>query len=352
MQRTSQMRFENTNLFIRADADSKIGFGHLMRCLALAQCWKKQQGNVTFITKCDNEALLDRIKSEGFHIVNIERSFPDPSDWVITEKVLAESYGSWLVCDGYQFDSSFHRNVKKSGSRLLVIDDTVRLKHYYADILLNQNGHAKNLNYSCERHTSLLLGHEYVMLRDEYRKKNNSRCSAKKKVRKILVTMGGSDPRNQTLKFLKLINEIKPKDIEVVIVTGVSNPNISSLQLAVCRAEVSFQLSHASDDMADIMSETDIAISAGGSTCWELAFMGIPMLVVIAAVNQQGIAAFLAEKGISVNLGWSDSLVSENFIFAFEKLVSDYKVRERMSISGRQLIDGKGTVRIVNKMMG
>ncbi len=352
MQITRSMKYDSTNLFIRADASSKIGFGHLMRCLALAQHWKKQIGNVTFITNCDNADLLKRLESEGFKLVNIEKSFPDPSDWFITGKVLAESRGSWLVCDGYHFDTFFHRNVKNSGTKLLVIDDTVRLKHYDADILLNQNAHAKNLVYSCEKHTSLLLGSEYVMLRDEYRNRNKSSSSINKRVKKILVTLGGTDPRNQTLKILKFIEKIRPKGMKILIATGLSNPNISSLQRAVRESDVSFKLIDASDNMADIIDKCDIAISAGGSTCWELAFMGIPTLVVITADNQQGIAEFLGENGVAVNLGWSDLLIFDNFYNAYHKLISDYKIRQRMSISGQRLIDGYGTDRIVNEMTG
>ena len=161
------MNLINNHLFIRTDADSKIGHGHLMRCLALAQCWKKLKGRTTFIGKFDNDLLCDRIRSEGFDIVRIERSFPDPSDWEITEHVLKKSNGSWLVCDGYHLDYKYHRNVKNGGYRLLVIDDTAHLSHYYADILLNQNGHSKELFYSYEKYTSLLLGSKYVLLRRE-----------------------------------------------------------------------------------------------------------------------------------------------------------------------------------------
>ena len=97
--------------------------------------------------------------------------------------------------------------------------------------------------------------------------------------------------------------------------------------------------------------EADIAISAGGSSCWESAFMGIPLLVVITADNQEGIAAFLEKKGAAINLGWPDSLSSKKFTNAFQKLVLDYKVRKEMSDCGQQLIDGLGADRIVRAII-
>jgi UDP-2,4-diacetamido-2,4,6-trideoxy-beta-L-altropyranose hydrolase len=342
----------NNNLFIRTDADSKIGLGHFMRCLALAQCWKNIGGKVTFLSRFDSNVLCDRINSEGFDFTPIERSFPDPLDWEITEQVLRKSTGAWLICDGYHFDPQYHRNVKNSGYRLCVIDDTAHLSHYCADILLNQNGHAKELDYSCEKYTSMLLGSRYVLLRREILNKKNFLNSTSRKVKKILITMGGSDPSNQTQKLIHLINEIKPKDIEVCTVAGVSNPNIKSLQATVCETGVSFQLIHNPGNIADIIAECDMAISAGGSTCWELAFMGIPLMVVITADNQEGIVTYLDKKGVAINLGWSDSLSPKNFNNAFEKLVFDYKIRKEMSACGQQLIDGFGTDRVVRAMVG
>jgi UDP-2,4-diacetamido-2,4,6-trideoxy-beta-L-altropyranose hydrolase len=345
------MDLKNNNLFIRTDADSKVGHGHLMRCLGLAQCWKKKGGSATFISKCDSDLLCNRIMSDGFDFIRIERSFPDPSDWEITEHVLRKSNGSWLVCDGYHFDSQYHRNVKNGGYRLLAIDDTAHLSHYYADIILNQNGHAKELFYSYEKYTSLLIGFDYVLLRREIINKKNFLNSTCRKVRKILVTMGGSDPSNQTQKIINLVKDIKPKGIEVCIVAGVSNPNINNLKDAVYETGASFRLIHNPENMADIIAGADMAISAGGSTCWELAFMGIPHLVVITADNQEGIATFLNKKGVAINLGWSDSLSPKNFKNAFEKLVFDYKGRKEMGARGQQLIDGFGTDRVVRAMM-
>jgi spore coat polysaccharide biosynthesis predicted glycosyltransferase SpsG len=56
-------------LLIRADASTRIGTGHLMRCLALAQAWKDSGKGVVFITACESSSLLQRLSDEGFQIV-------------------------------------------------------------------------------------------------------------------------------------------------------------------------------------------------------------------------------------------------------------------------------------------
>jgi spore coat polysaccharide biosynthesis predicted glycosyltransferase SpsG len=126
---------------------------------------------------------------------------------------------------------------------------------------------------------------------------------------------------------------------------------MNNLHRIISEVGPSFRIIHNPENMADIIAGADIAISAGGSTCWELAFMGIPILVVITADNQRGIATFLEKKGVGFNLGCPDSLSPKRFTNAFEKLVFNYKVREEMSACGQQLIDGLGADRIVGAMM-
>lgn len=71
-------------LLIRADANTRIGTGHLMRCLALAQAWQDRGGQTTFITACDSDKLLQQLRDEGFQVIQLEETYPDPADWEAT----------------------------------------------------------------------------------------------------------------------------------------------------------------------------------------------------------------------------------------------------------------------------
>ena len=133
------------NLYIRADANTKIGTGHVMRCIALAQVWKKQGGQVTFISACESESLRNRIIDEEFQLVATENLNPGYSDLKTTLLTVqnSSSNNAWVVLDGYDFDTDYHQSIKNNGNQLLVIDDTAHLDHYIADIILNQNVNAK-----------------------------------------------------------------------------------------------------------------------------------------------------------------------------------------------------------------
>jgi UDP-2,4-diacetamido-2,4,6-trideoxy-beta-L-altropyranose hydrolase len=137
-------------LIIHADASTEIGTGHLMRCLALAQAWKDAGGQITFISACQNESLLQRLRDEKFNVHVLGHPYSDSSDWDYTKNILAAYPSAWVALDGYHFNEAYQQRVKEAGHRLLVIDDMAHLKHYYADILLNQNLHAEQLHYSCE----------------------------------------------------------------------------------------------------------------------------------------------------------------------------------------------------------
>ena len=127
-------------LFIRADATSQIGSGHVMRCIALAQAWQDQGGRVTFISHCDSDTLRIRIIGEGFNLVSIEKPHPHPSDLTLTlscinPETTGPNTGAWLVLDGYHFTPDYQKAIKDAGIRLLIIDDMNHLPYYHADII-------------------------------------------------------------------------------------------------------------------------------------------------------------------------------------------------------------------------
>jgi spore coat polysaccharide biosynthesis predicted glycosyltransferase SpsG len=103
--------------------------------------------------------------------------------------------------------------------------------------------------------------------------------------------------------------------------------------------------------MPGMMRWADVAISAGGSTCWELAFMGLPSLVIVVADNQRGIAAGLAEEGAAVSLGWHADLAPPDIARSVRSLADDAAARRRMTARGRRLVDGCGGDRLVRELL-
>lgn len=336
------------SLILRTDASTQIGLGHLMRCLALAQAWKDAGGEVTFITTCRSEGLLQRLRDEGFYINLLSSAYPDTADWNSTRDILAGHPGAWVVLDGYNFDDDYQQMVKEAGHQLLVIDDIAHLKHYCADILLNQNLHAEQLRYVCESYTRLLLGTRYVLLRREFLAWKKWHREIPKVARRVLVTLGGGDPENNTLKVIQVLQEVDITDLEATVIIGASNPHIRVLQDAIKQSGIPIRLAHDVKNMPEMMAWADVAVSGSGTTAWELLFMGTPALFLILADNQSYIVNYIENQELGKNLGRVGNTSSEILAKVVTSLAKDFNLRAAISRKSRQLVDGQGVQRVIS----
>jgi len=339
---------EGERLVTRADASTQIGTGHLMRCLALAQAWKDAGGEVTFITVCQNEELLQRLREEEFDVHVLAHSYPDPGDWNYTKGILAASPNAWVVLDGYHFDEIYQQLIKETEHRLLAIDDMAHLRHYYADIVLNQNLGAEQLHYSCEPYTRLLLGTRYVLLRKEFLAWRGWKREIPEVARRVLVTIGGSDPKNVTLKVIQTLQEVGVPDLEAIVVIGASNPHTEVLETAAKQSRIPVDLVRNAKNMPELMSQADVATSGLGVTCWELAHMGVPMLVVAQVPNQEVNTKALEGSGIALSLNMKNAPSSA--LSVLQDLLTNKQVRTAMSQIGRAFVDGQGVQRILESL--
>lgn len=341
-------------LYIRADADSKIGTGHIMRCIALAQTWQDQGGKVTFISRCESEPLKQKIQAEGFSLLSADHVYSDPSDLKTTLSILKDGISNqkkWVVLDGYHFTPDYQKAIRDAGMHLLIIDDMNHLSHYHADILLNQNIHAPNLRYHCDEDTTQLLGSQYVLLRREFRKYRDFKRNIPERARNILVTLGGADPDNVTLKVIGALKILDDSAIEVKIVIGPANPYRKLLSDALTSACFVSYLLINPPDMPDLMVGADLAISAGGSTCWELAYMGVPFLAIVLAENQRSIVDSLDIEKVAINCGDGNESTTQKLSKIISTILYDREKRSLMALQGTQLNDGNGSMRVYASMI-
>ena len=338
------------SLVIRADASTQMGSGHLMRCLALGQAWKDAGGEVIFITTCQNEGLLQRLGQEGFTLHALAAPHPDLADWDSTMGIINTHPHAWLVLDGYHFDEVYQQRVKEAGHRLLVIDDMAHLKHYYADIILNQNLGSEKLCYSGEPDTCLLLGSRYVLLRREFFKWREWQREIPEVAQRVLVTLGGSDPDNITLKVIQALQKVDIPDLEATVVIGASNPHADTLETAVRKSKVPIGLICDTKNMPELMAQADVAISTAGITIWELLFLGTPSLIVILTDNQCYPAEQIDSQGAGKTMGWVESLSVEPLAREITSLLKDYDLRAKIRKNAKQIVDGRGSQRVLTFM--
>lgn len=335
-------------IIIRADASVAIGTGHVMRCLALAQAWQRNGGEALFLQAESTPAIARRLQDSQMKIEVMAERPGSSEDATRTLKVARQLGARWVIADGYRFDAEWQQTVKGAGIYLLVLDDYGHAAHYYADFVLNQNLSARADRYGRrEPHTRLLLGPSFALLRKEFLEWRSKARQRELGTRRILVTLGGSDPHDVTSRVLAALADLPA--LEIVAVVGGSNPNLPRLALW---AEAFPQLRLVVDvqNMPELMDWADLAITAAGSTSWELALLGLPSVAIVTAANQTEVAAALECQGLGVSLGEHRSVSGAEIAAAVVDLLADYPRREKMGRRGRALIDGGGAARVVTRL--
>lgn len=325
-----------------------------MRMIALAQTWQQQGGKAIFLCADIAPALEQRLACEEFHLLRIHAPLGSQEDLretmqLISKTLSTDRQNARIVLDGYHFGSDYQLGIKAAGFKLLVVDDYGSADFYHADWVLNQNISAREDLYSHRRsNTELLLGTRFALLRREFLAHAGVQRSIPHIALNVLVTLGGSDPTNVTGE---VIDALKAFPFKLRIIVSGSNPNLSSLRNAIDNAAPStnsIDLIVDPKDMPGLMKWADLAVAAGGSTAWELAFIGVPALYFILAKNQHAIAVELHKKEMGICLpDCTKDAIYSNLAKEVSKLSNDFKLREKLSANCRKAVDGNGSRRVV-----
>jgi UDP-2,4-diacetamido-2,4,6-trideoxy-beta-L-altropyranose hydrolase len=333
----------------RADASVEGGTGHIMRCISLAQHWKKAGGKAVFVTAANTPLLRERLAKE-MSVVELSVQPGSLDDSTQTVQIAQNLGASWIVLDGYNFKSDFQKVIKSNQISLLVIDDFGSASHYYSDIVLNQNIYANTEFYANkESYTRLLLGCPYVILRNEFLRLAEWERKIPKTATKLLVTLGGSDPKNVTQKIVEAIQNISIDNLSVIVVAP-NNLHFEKKDFIAKGSRINMEIRKNVTNMSDLMAWADVAVSAGGTSTWELAFMGLPMILTAIADNQRRVVEEVGKAGVAINLGWHENISLKEITQAVSSLMKDAELRGKMSSRGKHLVDGLGAERVLAEM--
>lgn len=351
------------NLFIRVDAGTKIGIGHIMRCLTLAESLKKKFNGVFFISNNIQGNLSDYVEGMGYKVYQIRGHNHIEGQIIETVKYrrkiqndvnqckkIINSYknsSNWLLVDHYGIDQRWESKIRNHVEKIIVIDDLANRKHD-CDILIDQNFYrdmTERYNKLVPKNCVQILGSKYALLRKEFtitRKK----LKRKNKLKRILVSFGGSDPTNETSKAMRGLN-LLDSQYKMDVVIGNSNPNKNSIK-RLCSKIPSTTFHYQVNNMSKIMANADLAIGGGGSMTWERCCMGLPTIVAILSENQYQLTKEVAKIGCVINLGKSDNLKPEDYAHTIKEI--NIITIQNMSKKCLRLVDGNGTKRVTNKI--
>ncbi len=338
-------------LILRADASIAMGTGHAMRCLALAQAWQDEGGRGVFAMAEGTPAIAERLEAEGMDVVTIKASPGSEQDAEQLVGLARERHASWVVVDGYQFKLDYQHALKTAGLKVLVVDDGGEAGAYLADLVLDQNVNASESMYqNRQAYTQLLLGPRYAMLRREFNSWRGLKREIASVSRKVLVTTGGSDPDNITLRIIHAFRLLAGENLEVTVVLGGSNPHSDGIEEQALQSDGVTRLLRNASNMPELMADADLAISAAGTTCGEMCLLGLPAVLIDVAENQTPIARELDRLGIAIHAGNGRNVTPETIVARLRSLLASPERRSVMSARGRKLVDGLGAARVISAM--
>ena len=341
-------------IVFRADGNAIIGMGHIMRCISIANQAKKMGHDCLFIIASGD---CERIISAAGHSVKVIDS--DYLNWRDGELDFVFDYciPDMMIVDSYYINTEFmvglHDKCKKNETKLVYIDDRC-LEAYECDVLINYNVFASNMDYGSLYGNNgipkMLMGTKYVPLRDEFSEKKRMELS--KFGKNILISTGGADSEHLTSALLQVASEYKDFDFHVVV--GMMNEDRDILKAEALNCRNIFIYENV-DNMSELMLSCDLAISAAGSTLYELCAMQTPTITYVLADNQVPAAEMFDDEGVILNCGDIRKLgkdeLAKKLIKEAAALARDYSKRQDIYEKMIRYVDDGGARRILEEAL-
>jgi len=310
--------------------------GDVIGSLAIADAFRAKGAEIMFIVDNDKEALrciekhgytVALVQSEGEEVSNLISFRPDA-----------------IIVNQLNNPPQYLKNLKPHARLLATVDDAGEGAKV-ADLRFNPLYRAPDAFY----------GPEFAPLRKEFKKVDEKPC-IRKRVKNILVTLGGSDTYGFTPKVVSALSDI-PREISITVLLGPAFRHGEELKKALRDADRPFTIVRDvnANEMLALIARADIVVCSGGNTLYEVACLGAPAVIVCSEPFEEETAERMEEKGFGINLGFGKNLEMKRIFKAVNDLMENYKLRLQMGKKGKKLVDGRGAERIaetIEKKLG
>ncbi|AUZ84044.1 UDP-2,4-diacetamido-2,4,6-trideoxy-beta-L-altropyranose hydrolase [Methylophaga nitratireducenticrescens] len=354
---------------IRVDSSLQIGTGHVMRCLTLADALRVNSAEIRFICRQFEGDLIEFIRSKDYHVYvlppgniqdadSTEAKTLSHAHWLgatqdddiqACKPIVKKYCPDWLIVDHYALDYRWELELKDDCRKLMVIDDLADRKHS-CDLLLDQTyGREKNDYEQLVPDTCrLLLGSQYALLRPEFAqwRDYSLKRRTEPQLKKLLISLGGADPENYTGMVLQALAECDlPEELKIIVVLGPSSPHLATVKQLSGTLPFKTEVVSNVSNMAELMTDADLAIGAAGATTWERCCLGLPSIMLVLADNQRFIADRISEHHVAI-------IVYSPLLKGFcGYMKSARKSMRQLSLRCCQLTEGTGVNLVIRYML-
>lgn len=338
---------EAPSVLIRCDGSPQLGFGHIVRCLALADELRDVHGcKIAFAIRKDSLGRL-MVREKGYQVMMPDdHSAFNYSQWL--KKVIVSIDARVLILDVRDdLPVASLRALKVQDILIVTIDDPSE-RRLVADLAFYPPV-PQVRRMSWEGFTGkLYAGWEWILLRKEFSKRPH-KVSQSSHV--VLITMGGSDPYGLTLKAVKALDLLRD-DFNTIVLLGPGFMHLDALKDLISKTRRCFNLEQNFKDIPGLMAQADIALGSFGVTAYELASMGVPGIYMCLTEDHAKSASVFVDAEISICLGVYSSVTPDIIATATQNLLRDPKRREMMSKRSLDYIDGRGSIKIAEIIVG
>ncbi|MEL7199131.1 MAG: hypothetical protein AAGL10_12525 [Pseudomonadota bacterium] len=305
----------------RCDATAAIGFGHLSRCIALAEAFRQCGVESVFAGQFDADAS-DQVAATGF----TSHGFEAPVNSSSAAEELEGIEADFVVLDSYRADEAYLSDLKCMGHRTVIIDDFCKLSAYPCDAILNFTWEAPLLSYPEE--PALILGHNHLLARRRLVEARQGSVDRNRDgvVENLLVAIGGSDPKGLALRIVGVLGEIN-RDVTVRVL---GQPNAQLTAAIEPFAEGSAIVAR-QPDLSEQLQWADAVISGGGLIKYESAYMGVPAAAIAQNEAQDGETKVFSGAGLVFDLGLADTVSDDGLADRLNTFLNDAAMRAKMA---------------------
>ena len=361
----------------RVDSGWAIGTGHLMRCLSLADTFKKRGFDCVFLCRDHEGNAAGLVVAQGhqFRLLGpaTGADSKDQATWIgcdmmqdaaetaaAISDICGEAGAQVLFVDHYGISARWEQALRTSCRRLAVLDDLNDRPHD-CDLLVDQNlGKTANCyDGLVPRHAIVLAGAGFAPIRPEFAQERPQSLALRSRgelKRRVFVAYGGMDADNSSALTIAAIEQLRRRpefaDIAADVVISSRAPHVDVLRRIIADVGPHIRLHVDTPDVARLMSHAVVSCGGGGVTALERCVVGLPTIMLIQADNQQQMGDSIEGSGAGHVIGHSSSATVEDIRDALGALLADLHTLSKMSTAAAALCDGHGLKRIADACLG
>lgn len=330
---------------IRVDVNRTVATGHILRDISVAGKLREMGQKCLFLSA--DEGCLPYLEKEGFQAVILHSDWEHPDRE--TEQlcaILREKQIHSLLVDSYYVTPSYMKRLSEV-TRVTYFDE-MYLQGYGCQQVIN--GVLEPPDYKGYQGKAF-TGPAYVSLRNEF--SGLLPKVVRPSIEKLLVTSGGTDNYHFCKYFLEeFLGRAEWQRVRVSLVIGSLCGDKEEL-LKKYESDSRVEIHVNTKRMAALMQDADYALTAGGTTLYEICATGVAASSYVLGDNQIEITKSFARQELIAFAGdfRKDRQGTIENIFAQMRQAEPAEFRRQKARRLQTVVDGQGAGRIAGILL-